>query len=122
MRFVDLVDIDPTSTTARYTTRARTKPAALCSARQAWRTPASRHRSFRDAHARILAAIVPKDGRLICRTMCLADELNRPLEIPSSLTSRRSIAREGVAMAAQLIESRPIGFETGKFHDTYLQA
>jgi DNA end-binding protein Ku len=67
-----------------------------------------------------LAAIRPKDGKLLLSTMVYADEVNGTDDI-SELESVEKVEvndRE-LAMAEQLIASLSTGFEPSKFEDTY---
>jgi len=70
-----------------------------------------------------LAAIRPKDGRLMLSTMVYADEVNEPAEIPEleDMTGVELSDRE-LAMASQLIDSLAADFEPEKFQDTYRHA
>ena len=120
--FVDLVDIDPVFFDAPYyvaPVKAAEKPYALLArameeegkvaiARYVMRTK------------QYLAALRPKDGRLVMSTMIYADEISPPEEI-AELASLDGIAvsdRE-LTMAKQLIESLSTDFAPEKFRDTY---
>ena len=120
--FVDLEQIDPIFYDSAYylaPEKATVKPYALLSE--------AMERSQKVGIARFvmrgkqyLAAVRPKEGKLVLSTMVYADEVNDSEGI-SELGSIDGIDvndRE-LAMAEQLIESLSTDFEPGKFEDTY---
>jgi DNA end-binding protein Ku len=70
-----------------------------------------------------LAAVRPKDGKLLLSTMVYADEINDPVSIPE-LADLEDIELDDkeLTMARQLIETLAGDFEPEKFHDTYREA
>jgi DNA end-binding protein Ku len=67
-----------------------------------------------------LAALRPKDGKLVLSTMVYADEVNDPFDLAEidGVTDTDVSSRE-LQMASQLIESLTEPFEPEKFEDTY---
>jgi DNA end-binding protein Ku len=120
--FVDLEEIDPIFYDSAYylaPDKATTKPYALLAE--------AMERSNKVGVARFvmrgkqyLAAVRPKDGRLLLSTMVYADEVNDPADI-GELDEIGEIALpdKEVDMAVQLIESLADGFVAEKYEDTY---
>ena len=122
--FVDLSDIDPIFYDSAYylAPDKSTKPYALLA------------RAMEDAGKvgiahfvmrtkQYLAAIRPKDGRLMLSTMVYADELNDPLEIGELADLEEiELPERELLMAGQLIESLAAEFQPDKFQDTYREA
>ena len=70
-----------------------------------------------------LAAVRPKDGRLILNTMVYADEVVQPAEIGGfDALDKVDIAPKELTMATQLIESLTEEFAPEKYRDTYREA
>ena len=70
-----------------------------------------------------LAAVRPKDGRLILNTMVYADEVVQPEEIGGfDALDKVTVADKELTMATQLIESLTEAFAPDKFRDTYREA
>ena len=120
--FVDLADIDPVFFDAPYSVapvKAAEKPYALLArameeegkvaiARYVMRTK------------QYLAALRPKDGRLIMSTMIYADEVSPPEEIAElSALDGIDVSERELTMAKQLIESLSAAFEPIKFRDEH---
>ena len=120
--FVDLADIDPVFYDAAYYV-APDKGAAKSYALLA----EAMERSQKVGIARFvmrskqyLAAIRPKDGKLVLSTMVYADEVN-DAEAITELEGLNKVElndRE-IAMAEQLVQSLAADFEPEKFEDTY---
>jgi len=120
--FVDLAEIDPIFYDSAYylaPDKATVKPYALLAE--------AMERSQKVAIARFvmrtkqyLAAIRPKDGKLLLSTMVYADEVNDTHEL-SELDGVEAIevSDREVEMAQQLIDSLSAEFEPDKFEDTY---
>jgi DNA end-binding protein Ku len=70
-----------------------------------------------------LAAVRPKDGKLLLSTMVYADEINDPASIPElAELDDIELDQKELTMARQLIETLAGDFESEKFHDTYREA
>jgi len=120
--FVDLAEIDPIFYDSAYylaPDKATVKPYALLAE--------AMERSQKVAIARFvmrtkqyLAAIRPKDGKLLLSTMVYADEVNDTHEL-SELDGVEAIevSDREVEMAQQLIDSLSADFVPDKFEDTY---
>jgi len=120
--FVDLAEIDPIFYDSAYylaPDKATVKPYALLAE--------AMERSHKVGIARFvmrtkqyLAAIRPKDGKLLLSTMVYADEVNATDDI-SELESveKVDVSDRELAMAEQLIASLSTDFEPSKFEDTY---
>jgi len=120
--FVDLSEIDPIFYDSAYylaPDKATVKPYALLAE--------AMERSHKVGIARFvmrtkqyLAAIRPKDGKLLLSTMVYADEINATDDI-SELDSveKVDVSDRELAMAEQLIASLSTDFEPSKFEDTY---
>jgi DNA end-binding protein Ku len=120
--FVDLADIDPIFYDSAYflaPDKATAKPYALLAE--------AMERSQKVAIARFvmrtkqyLAAIRPKDGKLLLSTMVYADEVNDTHEIPElDGVDDVTVSDREVEMAQQLIDSLSADFAPDKFEDTY---
>lgn len=122
--FVDLVDIDPIFYDSAYylvPDKASKPYALLAKAMEDEGKVGVAHFVMRTKQ--YLAAIRPKDGKLLLSTMVYADEVNDPATIPE-LEELEDIElnEKEVAMARQLIETLDADFEPEKFHDTYREA
>jgi DNA end-binding protein Ku len=123
--FVDLADIDPVFYDSAYylaPDKAAVKPYALLAQamEDAGKVGIAR---FVMRTKQYLAAIRPKDGRLLLSTMVYADELVAPEEIPEigDLGSVELPERE-LEMAQMLIDSLSGEFEPEKFRDMHREA
>jgi DNA end-binding protein Ku len=122
--FVDLADIDPVFYDAAYVLAPdkSSKPYALL-ARALEDSGKVGIAHFVMRTKQYLAAIRPKDGKLLLSTMVYADEVNDHTEIPElGDVDDIELADRELRMAEQLIESLSTPFEPDKFHDTYRQA
>lgn len=122
--FVDLADIDPIFYDNAYYLAPDKAPkpyALLANAMEEEGKVGIAHFVLRTKQ--YLAAVRPKDGRLLLSTMVYADEINDPSSIPE-LDEVRDIelSEKELAMARQLIETLATDFEPEKFHDTYREA
>lgn len=122
--FVDLADIDPIFYDNAYYLAPDKAPkpyALLANAMEEEGKVGIAHFVLRTKQ--YLAAVRPKDGRLLLSTMVYADEINDPSSIPE-LDEVRDIelSEKELAMARQLIETLAADFEPEKFHDTYREA
>jgi DNA end-binding protein Ku len=67
-----------------------------------------------------VAALRPKDGKLVLSTMVYADELNSVDDFPEiEAAGSVTLSDREVAMATQLVESLSAEFDPDKYHDTY---
>jgi DNA end-binding protein Ku len=120
--FVDLAEIDPIFYDAAYylaPDKATAKPYALLAEamEQSQKVGIAR---FVMRTKQYLAAIRPKDGKLLLSTMVYADEVNDDKEIPElTAVDGVDVSDRELAMARQLIESLSTEFEPAKFEDTY---
>ena len=120
--FVDLADIDPIFYDSAYylaPDKATTKPYALL-AEAMERSQKVGIARFVMRGKQYLAAIRPKDGKLLLSTMVYADEVNGTENI-NELESLEKVDvndRE-IAMAEQLIDSLSAQFDPTKFEDTH---
>lgn len=122
--FVDLVDIDPVFYDSAYylAPDKASKPYALL-AKAMEETGKVGIAHFVMRTKQYLAAIRPKDGRLLLSTMVYADELNDPASIPElDELGDIELPEKEVAMAEQLITSLSADFEPERFTDTYREA
>ena len=122
--FVDLVDIDPIFYDSAYylaPDKAGKPYALLAKAMEDEGKVGIAHFVLRTKQ--YLAAIRPKDGKLLLSTMVYADELNDPVAIPE-LAELDDIELDDkeLTMARQLIETLNSDFVPEKFHDTYREA
>jgi DNA end-binding protein Ku len=120
--FVDLADIDPIFYDNAYylaPDKATVKPYALLAEAmdRAQKVGVAR---FVMRGKQYLAAVRPKDGKLLLSTMVYADEVNGADTI-SELESIEGVdvSDRELAMAEQLIESLSTEFDPVKFEDTY---
>jgi DNA end-binding protein Ku len=122
--FVDLADIDPIFYDSAYylVPDKSAKPYALL-ARAMEEEGKVGIAHFVMRTKQYLAAVRPKDGKLLLSTMVYADEINDPASIPEieELGDIEIDDRE-LTMARQLIETLDTDFEPEKFHDTYREA
>lgn len=122
--FVDLVDIDPIFYDSAYylaPDKAGKPYALLAKAMEDEGKVGIAHFVLRTKQ--YLAAIRPKDGKLLLSTMVYADEINDPVSIPE-LAELDDIELDDkeLKMARQLIETLDGEFVPEKFHDTYREA
>jgi DNA end-binding protein Ku len=120
--FVDLVDIDPVFYDAAYyvaPVKGVEKPYALLvkAMEQEGKVALAR---FVMRTKQYLAAVRPKDGKLLISTMVYADEVI-PADEVSELEGIESIdvSERELAMATQLIQSLSAEFEPERFRDEY---
>lgn len=120
--FVDLADIDPIFYDAAYYVapdKATTKPYALL-ARAMEETGKVGVARFVMRSKQYLAAIRPKDGKLLLSTMVYADEINDTADIKEfEAVESAELNEKELAMAKQLVESLAGEFQPEQFHDTY---
>jgi DNA end-binding protein Ku len=122
--FVDLADIDPIFYDSAYylaPDKAAKPYALLAQAMEGEGKVGIAHFVMRTKQ--YLAAIRPRDGKLLLSTMVYADEVNDPASVPelAELDDIQLDAKE-LKMAQQLIETLSADFEPEKFHDTYREA
>lgn len=123
--FVDLADIDPMFYDSSYylapdQTTAKAYKLLTMAMENSQKVGIAR---FVMRTKQYLAAIRPKDGRLILNTMVYADELVDADEIGGfDAVAKVEIAERELAMAQQLIESLSAEFAPEKHHDTYREA
>jgi len=120
--FVDLADIDPLFYDSAYylaPDKTTAKPYSLL-AQAMEQTQKVGIARFVMRGKQYLAAIRPKDGKLLLSTMVYADEVNAPESIAEleKLESVKVSAKE-VGMAEQLIASLAADFDPARFEDTY---
>lgn len=123
--FVDLAEIDPLFYDSGYylvpdqTTAKAYK--LLASAMEKSQKVGIAHFVMRTKQ--YLAAVRPKDGRLILNTMVYADEVVQPAEIGGfDALDKVDVAAKELTMATQLIESLTEEFAPDKYRDTYREA
>ncbi|MPY94962.1 MAG: Ku protein [Acidimicrobiia bacterium] len=120
--FVDLAEIDPVFYDSAYwlvPDQAATKPYALLSQAMddAQKVGIAR---FVMRSKQYVAAIRPRDGKLVLSTMVYADELNSVDELPEIEAAEKvELNEREVAMAVQLVDSLSADFEPDKYRDTY---
>ena len=122
--FVDLADIDPIFFDSAYylAPDKADKPYALL-ARAMEESGKIGVAHFVMRSKRYLAAVRPKDGRLLLSTMVYADEIRPPEEIPGLADlDEVELSDKELEMARQLVDSLGAPFEPEKFHDTYREA
>lgn len=123
--FVDLADIDPVFYDSAYylaPDKAAVKPYALLARAMddAGKVGIAR---FVMRTKQYLAAIRPKDGRLLLSTMVYADELVAPEEIPEiGEIGAVELPERELEMAQMLIDSLAGVFEPEKYRDTHREA
>ena len=120
--FIDLADIDPIFfDTPYYVAPAKTaeKPYALLVRAMEAQGKVGIAR-FVMRTKQYLAALRPKDGKLLLSTMIFADEV-APVEEVTELASMDDVkvSDKELAMASQLIESLSTDFEPERFRDEY---
>jgi DNA end-binding protein Ku len=120
--FVDLADIDPIFYDSAYylaPDKATVKPYALL-AEAMERSQKVGIARFVMRSKQYLAAVRPKDGKLLLSTMVYADEVNETDSI-SELdgVANADVSDRELKMAEQLIESLSTEFQPEKFEDTY---
>jgi len=121
--FVDLDDIDPIFYDSAYylaPDKATTKPYALLAEAMERANKVGVAR-FVMRGKQYLAAVRPKDGRLLLSTMVYADEVNDPADIGElDDVGDVDLPDREVEMAMQLIDSLGVDeFEAEKYEDTY---
>jgi DNA end-binding protein Ku len=123
--FVDLAEIDPLFYDSGYylvpdqTTAKAYK--LLASAMEKSQKVGIAHFVMRTKQ--YLAAVRPKDGRLILNTMVYADEVVQPAEIGGfDALEKVDVGAKELTMATQLIESLTEEFTPEKYRDTYRDA
>ena len=123
--FVDLVDIDPLFYDSGYylvpdQTTAKAYKLLASAMEKSQKVGIAR---FVMRTKQYLAAVRPKDGRLILNTMVYADEVVQPAEIGGfDALDKVDIAAKELTMATQLIESLTEDFAPEKYRDTYREA
>jgi len=120
--FVDLTEIDPIFYDSAYylaPDKATVKPYALLAEAMEKSQKVGIAR-FVMRSKQYLAAVRPKDGKLLLSTMVYADEVNGTDNI-SDLDGidKVEVSDRELAMAEQLIESLSTDFHPEKFEDTY---
>jgi DNA end-binding protein Ku len=120
--FVDLADIDPIFYDSAYyvaPVKAAEKPYALLAAAMEDQQKVAIAR-FVMRTKQYLAAIRPKDGKLLISTMVYADEVIADKEIGEfdGLTDIKVSDKE-LAMAKQLVDSLSADFDAQQFRDEY---
>jgi DNA end-binding protein Ku len=123
--FVDLADIDPVYFDSAYylvPDAATAKPyKLLATAMEETQKVGIAHFVMRTK--RYLAAVRPKEGRLLLSTMVYDDEVVKPEEIGGfDVLEKVEVGEREVNMAEQLIESLAAPFEPAKHRDTYREA
>lgn len=125
LEFVDLADIDPLYYDSAYylvPDEATAKPYKLLATamEESGKVGIAR---FVMRTKQYLAAVRPKDGRLLLSTMVYADEIVHPEEIGVfDALNRVELTERELAMAGQLIGSLAEEFAPDKHHDTYRQS
>ena len=123
--FVDLVDIDPLFYDSGYylvpdQTTAKAYKLLASAMEKSQKVGIAR---FVMRTKQYLAAVRPKDGRLILNTMVYADEVVQPAEIGGfDALDKVTVADKELVMATQLIESLTEEFTPDKYRDTYREA
>ena len=120
--FVDLAEIDPIFYDSAYylaPDKATVKPYALL-AEAMERSQKVGIARFVMRSKQYLAAIRPKDGKLLLSTMVYADEVNETDTIGElDDVEKVEVSDRELTMAEQLIESLSAEFDPSKFEDTY---
>ena len=123
--FVDLADIDPLFYDSGYylvpdQTTAKAYKLLASAMDKSQKVGIAR---FVMRTKQYLAAVRPKDGRLILNTMVYADEIVQAEEIGGfDALDKVTVADKELTMATQLIESLTEPFAPDKFRDTYREA
>jgi DNA end-binding protein Ku len=120
--FVDLDEIDPIFYDSAYylaPDKATVKPYALLAEAMEQSNKVGVAR-FVMRSKQYLAAVRPKDGRLLLSTMVYADEVNDPADVPElEDVEEVELPKKELEMAMQLVESLSGEFEPERFEDTY---
>ncbi|OWY61754.1 Ku protein, partial [cyanobacterium TDX16] len=120
--FVDLDQIDPIFYDSAYylaPDKATTKPYALLAQamEESGKIGVAR---FVMRSKQYLAAVRPKDGRLLLSTMVYADEVNDPADVPElEGVEDVDLPEKELQMAVQLVESLSGDFVADQYEDTY---
>jgi DNA end-binding protein Ku len=120
--FVDLDEIDPIFYDSAYylaPDKATTKPYALLAQamEESGKIGVAR---FVMRSKQYLAAVRPKDGRLLLSTMVYADEVNDPADVPElEDVEDVDLPAKELQMAVQLVESLSGEFQADQYEDTY---
>jgi DNA end-binding protein Ku len=120
--FVDLEQIDPIFYDSAYylaPDKATTKPYALLAQamEESGKIGVAR---FVMRSKQYLAAVRPKDGRLLLSTMVYADEVNDPADVPElEDVEDVDLPAKELQMAVQLVESLSGDFVADQYEDTY---
>lgn len=123
--FVDLVDIDPVYYDAAYylvpdATTAKPYKLLATAMEESQKVGIAR---FVMRTKQYVAAVRPKDGKLLLSTMVYDDEVVRPEEIGGfDALEKVDVSEREVGMAEQLIESLAQEFEPSKHRDTHREA
>lgn len=123
--FVDLADIDPVYYDAAYylvpdATTAKPYKLLATAMEEAQKVGIAR---FVMRTKQYVAAVRPKDGKLLLSTMVYDDEVVRPEEIGGfEALEKVEVSDREVTMAEQLIESLAQDFEPSKHRDTHREA
>jgi DNA end-binding protein Ku len=123
--FVDLSDIDPLFYDSGYylvpdQTTAKAYKLLASAMEKSQKVGIAR---FVMRTKQYLAAVRPKDGRLILNTMVYGDEIVQPEEIGGfDALDKVKVADKELVMATQLIESLTEDFAPEKHRDTYREA
>ena len=123
--FVDLADIDPLFYDSGYylvpdQTTAKAYKLLASAMEKSQKVGIAR---FVMRTKQYLAAVRPKDGRLILNTMVYGDEIVQPEEIGGfDALDKVKVADKELVMATQLIESLTEDFAPEKHRDTYREA
>jgi DNA end-binding protein Ku len=123
--FVDLADIDPIYYDSAYylvpdATTAKPYKLLAQAMDESQKVGIAR---FVMRTKQYVAAVRPKDGKLLLSTMVYDDEVVRPEEIGGfDVLDKVEVGSKEVAMAEQLIASLSDAFEPGKHRDTYREA
>jgi DNA end-binding protein Ku len=123
--FVDLADIDPIYYDSAYylvpdATTAKPYKLLAEAMEESRKVGIAR---FVMRTKQYVAAVRPKDGKLLLSTMVYDDEIVRPEEIGGfDVLEKVDVGEKEVAMAEQLIASLSDSFEPSKHRDTYREA
>jgi DNA end-binding protein Ku len=123
--FVDLADIDPIYYDSAYylvpdATTAKPYKLLAQAMDESQKVGIAR---FVMRTKQYVAAVRPKDGKLLLSTMVYDDEVVRPEEIGGfDVLDKVEVGSKEVAMAEQLIASLSDAFEPGRHRDTYREA
>jgi DNA end-binding protein Ku len=123
--FVDLADIDPIYYDSAYylvpdATTAKPYKLLAQAMDESQKVGIAR---FVMRTKQYVAAVRPKDGKLLLSTMVYDDEVVRPEEIGGfDVLDKVEVGSKEVAMAEQLIASLSDAFEPAKHRDTYREA